>query len=118
MNTTFDLRKKLEAYLFSLLLLIALSYGGWRAYPLVAGPSVIISSPKDGEVIPLGTFTMTGKASRVKNIEIQGRSIPIDQDGNFSEILVSQSPYTILVVKATDFYDKTIVKTIRVVVGK
>lgn len=114
MNPTFDLRKKIEVYLFSLLLLTALSYGGWRAYPLIAGPNVVITSPKNDDVLPSGTFSITGKASRVKNIEVQGRPIPIDQDGNFTEILVSQSPYTILVIKATDFYDKTVVKTLKV----
>lgn len=118
MSPVFDLRKQLEIYLFGTLLLATALYGIWRAYPLIAGPHVTITSPKDGEVVSTSTFTILGRVSRVKNIEIQGRPIPIDKDGNFTEILVAQAPYTIITVKATDFYDKTIVKTLHVVPKK
>ena len=111
----YDLRKQLEIYLFAALLLATLMYGTWRAYPLIAGPHVSITAPTDGATVASTTFTITGRVSRVKNIEIQGRPIPIDKDGNFSEILVAQEPYTILSIKATDFYDKTIVKTLHVI---
>lgn len=118
MNTTFDLRKQLEIYLFTALLLLTVLYGIWRAYPLIAGPHVTIYSPKNGESVASTTFSITGQVSRVKNIEIQGRPIPIDKDGNFTEILVTQLPYTIITIQATDFYEKTITKTLHVVPKK
>jgi hypothetical protein len=118
MTPLFDLRKQLEIYLFGALLLIAALYGVWRAYPLLAGPHVTITSPHDGDTVPSGTFIVTGQVSRVKNIEIQERPIPIDKDGNFSEVVVAHMPYTILTVKATDFYDKTVVKTMHVIPAK
>lgn len=113
-----DFRKQLELYLFGILVIIAIFYGGWRAYPLVAGPHITIVSPEDGAIVASSSFSLVGKVSRVKNISIQGRSIPIDKSGNFNEILVAQAPYTLIVMTATDFYNKSITKTMRVIPGK
>ena len=115
MNQNFDFRKKIEIYFFTTLTFIAIVYGIWRAYPLVAGPSININYPHDGDIVSSTTFQVSGKVSRVKNILLQGRPIPIDKKGNFTEILVAQFPYTPIVITATDFYDKTVTKTLNVV---
>ena len=115
MLSPYNLRKKLEVYGITLLVLMALSYGGFRAYPLIVGPKVTLYNPHDGDIVSSSTFELSGQVSRVKEITIQGRPIPIGTDGHFTEILVAEAPYTILVVTATDFYGKTITKTIRVI---
>lgn len=114
MSPVYDLRKQLELYVFGTLLLVAILYGCWRAYPLIAGPHITINYPKDGELVASSTFQISGRVSRVKNIELQGRPIVIDKEGNFSEILVTQAPYTIITLYATDFYDKSITKVMKV----
>mgnify|MGYP000868666436 CR=1 FL=1 len=111
----YDTRKKLEFYFIFFLVCIALFYGLYRAYPLLAGPSITITSPYDGEVVASTTFQVTGTAKRARVITLQGRPITIDTAGAFSETLVSSLPYTILVVTATDSYGKTVTKIIRVV---
>lgn len=110
----YNLRKKLEAYFLGVLILISLVYGGFRAYPLIAGPTVTIYNPHDGDTVASTTFELSGQVSRVKEITVQGRSIPIGTDGNFAEILIAQLPYSIIVITATDFYGKTVTKTLRV----
>ncbi len=110
-----DTRKKIEIFFIGFLVLLALSYGIWRAYPLIAGPQIVIYNPHDGDYVASTTFELSGTVSRGKEITIQGRLIPIDTDGNFKEILIAQSPYTILVITATDFYGATITKTLRVI---
>lgn len=115
MNTDFNIRKQLEIYFFVCVACIAISYGLWKAYPLVRGPQITIISPMDGSTVSSTTFQISGKVTHVKNIWIQGRVIPIDTEGNFSEILVPSLPYTIITITATDFYDKTITKTLRVI---
>lgn len=115
MSPLFDLRKQLEMYIFGILIITAILYGGWRAYPLLVGPHININTPQDGDTVASTTFQISGRVSRVKNIEIQGRPIPIDKEGNFNEVLVAQYPYTIIVINAIDFYDKTITKTLKVI---
>jgi hypothetical protein len=111
----YDLRKKLEVYGIVLLILVTVSYGGFRAYPLIIGPKITIYNPHDGDTVPHGTFELSGQVSRVKEITIQGRPIPIGTDGHFTEIMMAQAPYTTLIITATDFYGAAITKTLRVI---
>jgi hypothetical protein len=111
----YDIRKKIELILVATLLLIALIYGGLKAYPLLRGPSIVIYSPHDGDSVASTTFEVSGVVGRVRELTIQGRPVPIDTEGRFREILVAMSPYTILTVTATDFYGKTVTRVLRVI---
>ena len=115
MPVYYDLRKKVEFYLVGALILISLLYGAFRAYPLVAGPHITIYNPQDGDTVASTTFELSGQVSRVKEISVQGRLIPIGTDGHFTEILVADAPYTILTIRATDFYGAAVTKTLRVI---
>lgn len=115
MLSPYDLRKKIEIYAIALLVVVAIAYGGFKTYPLLVGPAITIYNPHDGDIVAKTTFELSGKVSRVKEITIQGRAIPIGTDGHFIEILTAQAPYTTLVITATDFYGKTITKTLRVI---
>jgi hypothetical protein len=84
----------------------------------VVGPQITIYNPHDGDTVTSPTFELSGQVSKVKEITVQGRPIPIGTDGHFTEILLAQSPYTILVITATDFYGKAITKTLRVIPEK
>lgn len=109
------LRKKIEIYSITLLIILVGIYGCFLAYPLIVGPRITIYSPNDNDTVPGTTFEISGKVSRIKEITIQGRPIPVDEDGYFREILVSSLPYTEIVITATDSYGKSIVKTLRVI---
>mgnify|MGYP000110718572 CR=1 FL=1 len=109
-----DVRKKLELYALGFLIVIAISYGLFRAYPLIIGPTITIYNPHDGDYVKNTTFEISGHVSRVKEITLQGRPIPIGTDGHFTELITAQKPYTLIVLTATDFYGKHVTKTIRV----
>lgn len=111
----YDTRKKLEVYLIGGLILLSLLYGLFKAYPLIRGPSITIYNPQDGDTVASSSFELSGLALRAKEITVQGRLIPIGTDGHFTELLVANPPYTILVISATDYYGKTVTKTIRVI---
>ena len=97
---------------------MALAYGAFRIYPLLSGVQVIIYTPKDFEEVSTSTFVISGKALRANEIEIQGRPILIDKNGNFSETLVSLYPYTIITVEATDKYGGKVSKILKVIPKK
>ena len=109
-----DTRKKIEIYLLTILLVTSFLYGCFRAYPLLSGPRIILYNPHDGDKVASTTFEISGKVSHVKEITIQGRPIPIGTDGNFAELLLAQTPYTLIVISATDFYGAKTTKTLRV----
>ncbi len=110
-----DVRRKIEIFLIGFLVCATLLYGGFKLFPLIVGPQITIYSPHDGDTVSTPTFELSGQVSKVREITVQGRPIPIGTDGHFAEIVLAQAPYTILVITATDFYGKTITKTIRVI---
>jgi hypothetical protein len=109
-----DIRKKIELYFVGILILVSVFYGIWRAYPLLSGATITIYNPGDGDTVASTTFEISGKVSKVKEITLQGRLIPIETDGHFREILMAQEPYTTIIITATDFYGATVSKTLHV----
>jgi hypothetical protein len=109
------LQKKIGQLLLYFLIIVAIVYGLFRAYPLIVGPSVDVFTPIDDDIVASTTFKISGKATRAKTIEIQGRLVPINTEGFFDEILVADYPYTDIIIRATDFYGKSITKMIRVI---
>ncbi len=110
-----DLRKQLETAFVLILFLVAVGYGLFRAYPLIVGPTITIITPQDGAFVASSTFQVSGIVKRAKEITLQGRPITINDKGEFNELLVATSPYTILILVATDKYGATITKTLRVI---
>jgi hypothetical protein len=111
----YDLRKRLERVFLWTLIAGSVCYGLFRAYPLVAGPSIVLYSPAEGDYVASTTFEVSGRVERASVITLQGKPITIDVDGHFSETLVAQLPYTILVLVAKDAYGETVSKEIRVI---
>jgi hypothetical protein len=110
-----DTRKQVEFYFVICIVLSAVTYGLFRAYPLVVGPKITIVNLKDGDTVPDTTFTLSGNVVRAREITLQGKPITIDDHGDFKETLVAAPPYTILVLVATDKYGATETKTLRVI---
>jgi hypothetical protein len=115
MTPYYDLRKRLELALLGILIITAVAYGIFRAYPLVAGPTIVIYNPADGDYVASTTFEVSGQVKRANLITLQGKPITIDTEGHFTETLVAQTPYTILVLVAQDAYGETVSKTIKVI---
>jgi hypothetical protein len=111
----YDLRKRIELALLGSLVLVAVGYGAFRAYPLIAGPSITVYAPHDGDYVASTTFEVSGLVKRATIIRLQGRPITIDTEGRFTETLVAQYPYTILVLEAEDAYGETVTKTLQVI---
>lgn len=111
----YDLRKRIEFIFLGGLVAVAVLYGVFKAYPLIAGPSITVYSPMDGDYVASTTFEISGLVKRATIITIQGKPITIDTEGHFTETLVAQAPYTILVLVAKDSYGDIVSKTIKVI---
>lgn len=114
MKYTKDIRKTFQKYSLIILITLTLGYGMFRAYPLVAGPSIYVLYPQEGDIVASSTFEVSGRISRSKEITLQGKPITVDIDGTFRETVVSLKPYTLIVLTATDSYGKSVVKTLKV----
>ena len=114
MSPIHDSRKLIEIYIIGILIIIAIIYAGFRAYPLLTGPKITIDYPQNYDIVASSTFQISGQVLRAKEITLQGKPITIDTEGRFIETLVPQYPYTTIIVTAVDNYDVSRVKTLRV----
>ncbi len=111
-------RDKIKLFFFIILIILTISYGIWRAVPLMLGTSITIYSPKDFDIVASSSFKISGKVVRATELKIQGKTISTDTDGNFNETLVASEPSTLIVIEAKGKYNEDIIKTITVVPAK
>jgi hypothetical protein len=81
-------------------------YFAFRVFDFASGPKILISSPINGQRIDTETFLVEGNIRNAKNIYLNGREIAINESGDFKEILIAKSPYTLIVISAFDKYGK------------
>jgi len=96
--------------LFSVLLLLAV-YGGFEAWPLLVGPSLIINSPRDTTSLPGGIVLIEGRAPHAALLTLDGASLLHDQNGNFSSTLTFPQGGSILTFTATDRFGRSVTAT-------
>lgn len=99
-------RDNLKKNIFILFVLLIIIYGVFKISNYLSGPKITIYSPLPYEVIKEDDFIIKGKALDSKNVYINGREINIDENGNFEEKLISKSPFTSIIVKAINKYNK------------
>lgn len=90
-----------------LVLLILLGYGGFKALPLLEGPTLVVTSPKEGETFADGFVRIQGTALHTENLALNGGTLLIDESGHFSTVLVVAHGGAILSLTATDRFGKT-----------
>jgi hypothetical protein len=95
-------------YVIGAVLLLLIVYGFVKAWPLLAGPSLLITSPVEGEAFSGGIVSITGRASRAASLTLDGAPLLHDQDGNFSSTLTFPEGGSILTFVVTDRFGKSV----------
>lgn len=96
-------------YLLTAALVLLVGYGFVEAWPLLAGPSLIIFSPAEGESFPGGIVTIRGQAPRAAELTVNGMRLLHDQDGAFSSTLTFPAGGSILTIEARDRFGRTVI---------
>lgn len=108
--------EKSAKWFFIGLLGIILVYFSTRIFNFITGPRIKIYSPLPGQIIKDPTFFIEGNIKNAKSININGKEISIDEEGNFKEEMIAKAPYTLIVIDAIDKYGK--IKEVTLDVGK
>ncbi len=98
-------------YLITVVLVLLVGYGAFEAWPLVAGPSLQISSPIEGASVPGGILDVEGRALRTASLTLDGATLLPDQQGDFSATLTFPSGGSILTFVATDRFGRSVTLT-------
>ena len=81
----------------------------------ISGPNIIITEPSNYASFSTSTATIAGVAKRTQDITLDGRSITIDNDGNFSETILLMPGYNIEILSAHDQFGHTTEKRLELV---
>jgi hypothetical protein len=89
-------------------LIVLLVYGAIEAWPLVAGPSISITSPTDGETVPGGVLNVSGTALRTSSLTLDGAQLlPDAVNGHFATVLAFPPGASILTFVARDRFGRS-----------
>lgn len=90
-------------------------YAYYQSRGIIAGPTITLSSPHDGDDITAPLAHIKGSAVRAKELTLDGRAIFVDLSGNFDEQLLLYPGYNIIELAAKDADGREEKKTIGVV---
>ena len=93
--------------------IVVLGYAYFEGRGLLAGPTITVS----GRVMEVSEpfITIEGQAQRITSLSMNGKAIPVTEDGAFSEPYVLSPGYNRIVLDASDRYGKTTERVIEIV---
>lgn len=98
-------------YLIGAALVALAAYGSMEAWPLLAGPSIVIYSPTDNAPFPSGVVAVRGVATRATRLSLNGAPLLRDRQDNFSTMLAFPEGGSILTFVVADRFGRTVTVT-------
>ena len=92
------------------IILIVIGYSIFNFRVFIAGPDLIIKNPINGAVVDTNLINLEGQALNINKISLNNRHIFIDENGNFSEKVLLQPGYNIILLEAQDQFDRKVQK--------
>ena len=106
--------KRIMTVLFFVLIA---AYALFQARFLILGPSIDLTSPKDGQVVN-SVVDVRGTAHNIAYLSLNDRQIFIDKEGNFSEEWIASPGVSIMTLRARDRFNREKETMIHVVVNQ
>jgi hypothetical protein len=104
----------MRRFLILLAVVTILGYGAFEARKLIAGPEIIILSPKDGSATSSSMVAIEGVAQNISFLTINDRAAFTDEAGHFTQILSPPPGYAVFTVKATDRFGRRASAQVRI----
>src|SRR3989344_4745650 len=92
---------------------VVIAYAFFEGRGLLYGPSMEIAGRAMEVSEP--TISIEGKAERIATLSMNGKQIPVTEEGAFSELYVLSPGYNRITLSASDRYGKTTERGIEVV---
>ncbi len=90
------------------ILVIFAGYGILEGWPLLVGPALVVASPIEGTTSQGGIIDVSGRASRVALLTLDGAELLHDEAGNFSATLTFPRGASLLTFSATDRFGRRV----------
>ncbi len=107
-------RSLLKKIFFIGLILTVGGYSGFELRNSLIGPTLIINTPSPGQTLSSSVTTITGKATNISFLYLNGRQIYTNELGIFEETVLVPQGYNVLTLEAIGRFNKKIVRTVTV----
>ncbi len=114
-SRVFVASKATYALIAGVILTIFLSYILWQAWQLAAAPSLEVYRPKSNTVVTQAAVEITGKSSPDASVLVNGDSVSLDSEGNFSITVYVQKGQNFITVESLNSFGRKAQETILVV---
>ena len=108
-------RRTAQIALAGIVLTLLVGYGLFQARDLIEGPSVTIQKPTDGALLRSSLVQVTGSVENITSIELNDRTIYVNEHGTFTEPVVLAQGYNVVTIEATDRFGRTTTNTLELV---
>lgn len=106
---------KVVLVVLGLFFLLILIYAYFEARNIIFGPKILVNTPREGVVVSDKFVTILGKAENINEIWMNGRSIPVTEDGIFEEGLLLTEGYNRVFLQAKDKLGRETTESIEIV---
>jgi len=111
--------KSVNTYIKILLGVLFIAVILWYAYLessfLADGPQFTFVTPTSGTIVEDSLVEIKGVVIRVSDISLNGNSIFIDEEGNFSEIILLSKGQNIITLEAQDKFERKITEVLELI---
>ncbi len=98
--------KLLKITVIALGIITVLGYALFATHDFLIGPTISLSDPTNGATFTKPDVRIQGVVNRIKDITLNGRSITIDDKGNFNEAVLLAPGYNIFELIASDKFGR------------
>jgi hypothetical protein len=88
---------------------------GYNVKDIVIGAPLSVRMVKDGATVADPYLPITGNARHAQQVHINGRQVPIDQEGNFSDGVILSPGYNIVTITQKDRFGNQKEKVVHLV---
>jgi hypothetical protein len=99
-------KKILRISIITIIALVVIGYATFAFHDLILGPTISISEPINGSTFIDQRVTIVGVVKRIQDITLNGRSITIDEQGNFREDVLLAPGYNAFLLTAKDKFGR------------
>lgn len=99
-------KRILKIILISLAIIIVIGYAIFASHNFILGPRIILEEPQNGSTFTTPSVAIRGIAERSREITLNGKSILIDDQGNFKETTLLAEGYNAITLSATDKFGR------------
>ena len=87
---------------------IIILYALSRSLNYIHGPQIEIFQPINGSAIASSTVTIIGRADRVNSLSLNGKTVFIDESGNFQETILVLPGVNMITLSAKDQFGRSV----------